>query len=93
VKRKAPRRPHVPVVTERKLGREKAWGFAYKNGDIEIDPRLKGLSRLEILLHEQFHVLDWEMSEAEVTRRARKVAKFLHANNVRIIEPGNQLCP
>lgn len=94
MKRKTPRRKHlVPQVVERKLGRHRAWGFAHEHGLIEIDERAKGLGKLELLLHEHFHLLDWNMSEAEVTRRARKVAKFLHKNNVRIIEPGDTLLP
>jgi hypothetical protein len=93
MKRKAPRRPHVPIVTERKLGREKAWGFAHEDGKIEIDPRLSGLGKLELLLHEWKHVDDWNAAEETVRRWARKLAKFLHKNNVRIIEKGDKLLP
>lgn len=93
MKRKSPRRTHQPVVKERKLGREKAWGRAFKDGLIEIDPRLRGLPRLEILVHEHMHIQDWNMSEEEVLKRSRALAKFLHSNRVRIIEEGDRLLP
>lgn len=93
MKRKAPRRPHTPTVVVRKLGREKAWGLAHENGVIELDPGLSGLAKLEILLHEEMHLADWNMDERTVTNRARKLAKFLHRNNVRIIESGDTLAP
>lgn len=94
MKRKAPRRPHQsPVVKERKLGREKAWGLAHPNGLIEIDPRVSGLGKLELLTHEFFHLENWEATERDVTRRSRKLARFLHRNRVRIIEEGNRLLP
>jgi hypothetical protein len=94
MKRKGPRKPHVPpVVVVRKLGREKAWGRAHKNGLIELDPRLTGLGKLEILIHEYMHVQDWAMPEDEVVKRSRALAKFLHKNRVRIIEEGDRLLP
>jgi hypothetical protein len=94
MKRKAPRRSHQPpTLVVRKLGREQAWGRAFQNGVIEVDPRLTGLGKLEILIHEYMHVQDWAMPEAEVLKRSRTLAKFLHKHRVRIIEAGDKLLP
>lgn len=96
MKRKGPRRKHVVprvLVRERKLGKHQAWGLAHKHGVIEIDPRLKGLARLEILVHEFLHLLDWQMPENEVESRGKRLAEFLHKNRVRVIEEGDTLLP
>jgi hypothetical protein len=93
VKRKTPRRKHVPRVVVRKLGREKAWGIAHEDGLIELDPGLSGLAKLDVLLHEWRHVTNWDAPEKEVEKWAESLAQFLHKNNVRIIEAGDRLAP
>ena len=63
-------------ITERKLGREKAYGQCWK-GDylIEMDERLRAKHYLSVLVHELLHhVFPW-MSETMVTRAAPKIAK------------------
>lgn len=44
-------------VVERKLGKEKVWGFAYFDDNlIEIDERLRGKRQLRTYIHELCHL-------------------------------------
>ena len=55
------RRPK-PLIVERKLGKERAWGQATTYSDktkqpiIEVDPRLSPRRQLEVFCHEALHV-------------------------------------
>jgi hypothetical protein len=81
-----------PRVIVRKLGRQNAWGLAHLDANlIEIDPRLTGLAKLEVLIHERLHILEWAIPESEVYAAARQIALFLHTHGVRIIESGDSL--
>jgi len=42
-------------VRHRKLGRERAYGIAYSNGVIEVDPRQDPQEYLDTLIHELLH--------------------------------------
>lgn len=75
-----------PAFKERKLGKHKARGLYWPNGLIEIDERLRGMERLEVLLHEIDHHLHPDKSEEEVTRDAEKTAELLWGQRVRIID-------
>ena len=83
------KRKSVKVVW-RKLGREQAWGQAtLGEGLIEIDPRLGAKRQLEVLCHEQVHLTFPEMSEADVDRAGKDIARLLWAQNYRkvVLDP------
>jgi hypothetical protein len=63
--------PKPPTITERKLGKHGAHGLCWSDGTIEIDSRLRGKKRLEIVCHEIIHHLDPEWSEAKVLHAGR----------------------
>lgn len=79
-------------VVYRKLGKEKAWGQAHIDSNtIEIDPRLKGRKKMEILIHEAIHLLNPEMSETKVLEQGRKIANLLWKQNFRQVDLTSKL--
>jgi hypothetical protein len=65
-------------VIESKLGRNKAWGMAHTDDNvIEIDARLKGRKKMEIILHEAMHLLNPQFTEEEVIRQSKKLCLTL----------------
>jgi hypothetical protein len=79
------RKNKVKVVW-RKLGKEKAWGQATIGEDlIEIDPRLGAKRQLEVLCHEQVHLLWPELGEKEVDHAGKALARLLWSENYRRI--------
>ncbi|NBV53708.1 MAG: hypothetical protein EBR83_09380 [Verrucomicrobia bacterium] len=84
------RRKSKVKVVWRKLGKEKAWGQATIGENlIEIDPRLGAKRQLEVLCHEQVHLTFPGMTEAEVDRAGKDLAKLLWAENYRkvVLDP------
>lgn len=85
-----PKPKKVIVLQERKLGREQAHGQVHNpasdNPLIEIDPRLSGLDRLTIVVHEAVHVAMPGASEKQVIRVAKVVASVLWADHYRRVE-------
>ena len=75
-----------PKVRERKLGRHHAIGLCHPDGLIEIDERLRGKARLDILIHEYLHHIHPTATEAYVDHTASKLAEFLWSQRVRIID-------
>ena len=74
----------VARVVWRKLGKEKAWGQATIGENlIEIDPRLGARRQIEVLCHEQVHLLFPEMRETEVDQAGKRIAALLWAQNYR----------
>jgi hypothetical protein len=74
-------------VVETKLGQFKAYGMAHLGEDtIELDSRLKGRKRLEIVLHECLHLLNPSMSEEEVIRQSKKMCLTLWKLNYRCVD-------
>lgn len=77
----------APHIVFRKLGRENAYGQArhpdfavderIENPLIEIDPRTKGMKRLEIAAHEALHIANPGATESAVKRGARYIALVL----------------
>lgn len=64
-------------VHEKKLGREGADGFAYLGENrIEIDPRLPPKRRLVTEVHELYHSIFNDDSEANA-RKAERIAHYL----------------
>jgi len=77
------RRNKVKVIW-RKLGKERAWGQATIGENlIEIDPRLGAKRQLEVLCHEQVHLTFPNLSEPEVDRAGKDLAKLLWAQDYR----------
>jgi len=79
------RKPKTKVVWV-KLGRQRAWGQATIGEDlIEIDPRLGAKRQLEVLCHEQIHLTFPELTEKDVDRAGKDLARLLWAENYRRI--------
>jgi hypothetical protein len=77
------RKPGVKIIY-RKLGREQARGqYHPATNTIEIDPRLRGIEHLEILLHESLHALQPHHDEETVARDALNLARILWADGYR----------
>jgi hypothetical protein len=72
-----------PTVVERKLGRHKADGLYWPDGTIEIDPRVTGKRKLEVLIHEWTHHRQPHWTEEHVTKESRLLANFLWSQGVR----------
>ena len=78
------RRKSKVKVVWRKLGKEKAWGQATIGENlIEIDPRLGAKRQLEVLCHEQVHLIFPSASEPEVDKAGKALAKMLWAEDYR----------
>lgn len=76
-----------PKVTEKKLGRERASGQAWKEDRIiEIDPRQDAYEYLDTLIHEFLHVEFPAWSERTVAAKSKKLSKFLWKNKARLIK-------
>lgn len=69
--------PKITII-ERKLGREKAHGQAYKDdGLIEIDPRQKAKAYLETCIHEAMHVMFPALTEKQIIQKSKKLTRLL----------------
>ena len=80
-------RPKKIKVQYRKLGREWAWGQAYKGEDfIELDPRLKGKRHLKVLVHELLHIVLPELSETVVDKASIRIGNTLWDEKYRRVE-------
>lgn len=77
-------KPKLPEVVERKLGRHRADGLWWPSGVIELDPRIKGRRRLEVLIHEMMHERHPHWTEEHVTSEAEVMARFLWKQGVRL---------
>lgn len=75
-----------PKVFYKKLGKQQAWGMYHSEGVIELDPRLKGEKKLEIIVHEEMHHIFPDMTEEEVTSKAAELANFLYLQGLRFTE-------
>lgn len=74
-------------IIYRKLGKEKAWGQAHINENtIEVDPRLKGKKKLEIILHEALHILNPEFSETKVIEQSKRLTTLLWKEHFRQVD-------
>jgi len=74
-------------IVYRKLGKEKAWGQAHiVDQTIEIDPRLKGKKKMEIILHEALHILNPEFSETKVIEQSKKLTALLWKEHYRQVD-------
>lgn len=78
--------PRKLILTERKLGRERAVGQAFpEDGLIEIDPRLEPRQWLSTLVHEAVHIAFPDADERSVARAERIVTRILWRAGIRRI--------
>jgi len=64
-------------IVERKLGRERAYGLAWPDELIEVDPRQKPRDYLGTVIHEALHQVFPEKSESEVARGASTLTRLI----------------
>ena len=69
-----------------KLGKQKVWGVAHSDGLIEIDERLKGKKKLEIIIHEVMHLLNPTDEEDEVVRKSVLLTNTLWHERYRVVD-------
>ena len=69
-------------VSERKLGREQAYG-QYYDGLVEIDPRLDSKEYLDTLIHEMLHHHLPDLSESDVLAIATRMTNQIWRKNYR----------
>lgn len=78
--------PRKLILSERKLGRERAAGQAFlEDGLIEIDPRLKPRQWLSTLVHEAVHMAFPDADERSVARAERIIIRILWRAGIRRI--------
>lgn len=72
-----PRKKPIKVI-HRKLGREKAYGQAWKDERIiEIDERVVGKAYLDVVIHEVTHCQFPKLPEITVNARSTELANIL----------------
>lgn len=76
------KRKNTKVVV-RKLGREKAYGIAYSNNEVHIDPRQGAKDMMDTFIHEQLHIIFPETHEEEIKRVSGMLTNFLWELNYR----------
>ncbi len=74
-------------IVERKLGREQARGICHGDGVVEIDPRLTGIERLEVVVHELIHRHQPYLDESEVEKLGLEIATDLWEHGWRQVRP------
>lgn len=77
--------PHlVPVVVERKLGREQSWGQQWSGTPlIEIDPRQSSKKYLNTLIHEMLHMFFPDLNEKTVLHLGNLMCDAIWRKNYR----------
>ena len=76
-------------IIYKKLGREQAHGIAESDGNIYLDPRLKGKKHLEICLHEVLHLLNPTDSELAIIKKSITLTKVLWKEGYRRVDDTN----
>ena len=76
-------------IIYKKLGREQAHGIAESDGNIYLDPRLKGKKHLEICLHEVLHLLNPHDSELAIIKKSITLTKVLWKEGYRRVDDTN----
>ena len=76
-------------IIYKKLGREQAHGIAESDGNIYLDPRLKGKKHLEILIHEVLHILNPNDSELAIIKKSITLTKVLWKEGYRRVDDTN----
>ena len=76
-------------IIYKKLGREQAHGIAESDGNIYLDPRLKGKKHCEILIHECLHLLYPADSELAIIKKSITLTKVLWKEGYRRVDDTN----
>ena len=76
-------------IIYKKLGREQAHGIAESDGNIYLDPRLKGKKHCEILIHEVLHLLNPTDDEKAIIRKSVTLTNILWKENYRRVDDTN----
>jgi hypothetical protein len=76
-------------IIYKKLGREQAHGIAESDGNIYLDPRLKGKKHLEICVHEVLHLLNPNDSELAIIKKSITLTKVLWKEGYRRVDDTN----
>jgi hypothetical protein len=76
-------------IIYKKLGREQAHGIAESDGNVYIDPRLKGKKHCEILIHEVLHLLNPKDDEKTIIRKSVTLTKILWNEGYRRVDDSN----
>jgi len=76
-------------IIYKKLGREQAHGIAESDGNIYLDPRLKGKKHFEICLHEVLHLLNPNDSELAIIKKSITLTKVLWKEGYRRVDDTN----
>ena len=76
-------------IIYKKLGREQAHGIAESDGNIYLDPRLKGKKHLEICLQEVLHLLNPTDSELAIIKKSITLTKVLWKEGYRRVDDTN----
>ena len=75
------------LITERRLGREKVWGFSYKGDNlVEIEKTLKGKRRFKVLIHEVLHELFPDASETKILEAEKILGNILWDQDYRRVD-------
>ncbi len=86
------RKPRKTKIVEVKLGRHRVggrgvYGFALKDRNrILIDPRQRGRTYLDTIIHEKLHLMFPEWSERRVIRTARELTTMLWNHSYRRVD-------
>ena len=76
-------------IIYKKLGREQAHGIAESDGNIYLDPRLKGKKHLEIMIHEVLHILNPNDTELAIIKKSITLTKVLWKEGYRRVDDTN----
>jgi len=78
-------------IIYKKLGREQAHGIAESDGNVYIDPRLKGKKHCEILIHETLHLLNPTDDEKAIIRKSVTLTNILWKEGYRRVDDSNDM--
>lgn len=83
-----PKKPPIKIL-EAHLGHYKAAGLAWVDDrTIAIDKRLRGIDRLETIIHEVMHVQNPKWAEIMVDGKAKELALILWEMGYRLTDNG-----
>lgn len=79
------RKPKAPKVIVHPLPGDTAGLACKEDNTIEVDPNLTEREHLRVLVHEAYHLADWNAREPKVDRVSRQIAELLWAQGYRRI--------